>query len=221
MGLEPRGFRLQPEEPAPRVIFRLKAEATAARFVEADLQSAWALRESRSDVAGCHHPGPAEAGPDESLVRSENLNVSACHRIVPDPHRPTEHGRDSLRTAATRGFCLARPGPGVAPRNGARFVDDVAECSTGWKTPRKESSQSSQLRTSSGAACLLPNVERKQPREMRAIDFTRAAGRFMPRPFKGVIDLDIRRSKPDWDALLDAKAPKDAPNVLVILYDDT
>ena len=43
----------------------------------------------------------------------------------------------------------------------------------------------------------------------------------MPRPFKGVIDLDIRKSKPDWDAFLDAKAPKDAPNVLVILYDDT
>ncbi len=43
----------------------------------------------------------------------------------------------------------------------------------------------------------------------------------MPRPFKGVIDLDIRQSTPDWDAFLDAKAPKDAPNVLVILYDDT
>jgi arylsulfatase A-like enzyme len=43
----------------------------------------------------------------------------------------------------------------------------------------------------------------------------------MPRPFKGVIDLDIRKSKPDWDAFLDTKAPKDAPNVLVILYDDT
>jgi arylsulfatase A-like enzyme len=43
----------------------------------------------------------------------------------------------------------------------------------------------------------------------------------MPRPFKGTIDLDIRNSKPDWDAFLDAKAPKDAPNVLVILYDDT
>jgi hypothetical protein len=43
----------------------------------------------------------------------------------------------------------------------------------------------------------------------------------MPRPFRGTIDLDIRKSKPDWDAFLDAKAPKDAPNVLVILYDDT
>jgi arylsulfatase len=43
----------------------------------------------------------------------------------------------------------------------------------------------------------------------------------MPGRFKGTIDLDIRNSKPDWDAFLDRKAPKDAPNVLVILYDDT
>ena len=40
-------------------------------------------------------------------------------------------------------------------------------------------------------------------------------------PFKGTIRLDIRDSKPDWDAFLDPQAPKDAPNVLVILYDDT
>ena len=40
-------------------------------------------------------------------------------------------------------------------------------------------------------------------------------------PFKGTISLDIRDSKPDWQAFLDPKAPKDAPNVLVILYDDT
>lgn len=39
--------------------------------------------------------------------------------------------------------------------------------------------------------------------------------------FNGRIALDIRNSKPDWDAYLDPKAPKDAPNVLVILYDDT
>ena len=43
----------------------------------------------------------------------------------------------------------------------------------------------------------------------------------MARPFKGVVNLDIRNSKPDWDAFLRSKAPKDAPNVLVILYDDT
>ena len=43
----------------------------------------------------------------------------------------------------------------------------------------------------------------------------------MPRPFNGKIDLDIRNSKADWPAFLGAKAPTDAPNVLVILYDDT
>lgn len=35
------------------------------------------------------------------------------------------------------------------------------------------------------------------------------------------VNLDIRGCKPDRDAFLDAKAPQDAPNVLVILYDDT
>lgn len=43
----------------------------------------------------------------------------------------------------------------------------------------------------------------------------------MARQFNGVINLDIRNSKADWEAFLPKKAPKDAPNVLVILYDDT
>ena len=43
----------------------------------------------------------------------------------------------------------------------------------------------------------------------------------MARDFKGKISLDVRQSKDDWDAFLDNKAPKNAPNVLVILYDDT
>lgn len=43
----------------------------------------------------------------------------------------------------------------------------------------------------------------------------------MTKPFSGTIDLDIRKSKPDWNAFLDTKAPENAPNVLVILYDDT
>lgn len=43
----------------------------------------------------------------------------------------------------------------------------------------------------------------------------------MTRKFNGSINLDIRDSKADWDAFLQTKAPKDAPNVLVILYDDT
>jgi arylsulfatase len=43
----------------------------------------------------------------------------------------------------------------------------------------------------------------------------------VPRPFQGTIKLDIRDSKADWEAFLDDTAPQDAPNVLVILYDDT
>ncbi|HEX6038672.1 arylsulfatase [Longimicrobium sp.] len=43
----------------------------------------------------------------------------------------------------------------------------------------------------------------------------------MPRPFQGTIELDIRDSTPDWEAFLARKAPEGAPNVLVILYDDT
>ena len=42
-----------------------------------------------------------------------------------------------------------------------------------------------------------------------------------PNGFSGTIKLDIRDSKPDWNSFLYKKAPQDAPNVLVILYDDT
>ena len=41
------------------------------------------------------------------------------------------------------------------------------------------------------------------------------------KPFKGVIKLDIRDSKPDWEPYLPPRAPKGAPNVLIVLYDDT
>src|ERR1044072_5826912 len=46
-------------------------------------------------------------------------------------------------------------------------------------------------------------------------------GELIARDFKGTINLDVRHSKADWPSFLDTKAPKDAPNVLVILYDDT
>lgn len=39
--------------------------------------------------------------------------------------------------------------------------------------------------------------------------------------FNGVIELDVRDSTPDWEPFLARRAPQDAPNVLVILYDDT
>jgi len=43
----------------------------------------------------------------------------------------------------------------------------------------------------------------------------------MPKPSEGAINLDIRDSTPDWAAFLPDKAPEGAPNVLVVLYDDT
>jgi arylsulfatase A-like enzyme len=43
----------------------------------------------------------------------------------------------------------------------------------------------------------------------------------MPQPFNGQIKLDVRDSVADWDAFTAQKAPEGAPNVLVVLYDDT
>src|SRR5262245_18806308 len=42
-----------------------------------------------------------------------------------------------------------------------------------------------------------------------------------PPDFKGVMKLDIRDSKEDWGPFMPKAAPKDAPNVLIVLYDDT
>jgi arylsulfatase len=39
--------------------------------------------------------------------------------------------------------------------------------------------------------------------------------------FKGVIKLDVRDSKPDWGPFTLARAPEWAPNILIVLYDDT
>ncbi|MFJ3408348.1 arylsulfatase [Promicromonospora sp. NPDC090134] len=43
----------------------------------------------------------------------------------------------------------------------------------------------------------------------------------MAREFQGKIELDVRDSQGDWEAFLPQKAPQGAPNVLVVLYDDT
>ena len=43
----------------------------------------------------------------------------------------------------------------------------------------------------------------------------------MPKPFNGVINLDVRDSVADWDAFTATRPPEGAPNVLVVLYDDT
>ena len=39
--------------------------------------------------------------------------------------------------------------------------------------------------------------------------------------FNGTIALDVRDSKPDWAPFTPKQAPKGAPNILFVLYDDT
>jgi arylsulfatase len=46
-------------------------------------------------------------------------------------------------------------------------------------------------------------------------------GAIVPREFRGKINVDIRDSRPDWDAFLPDRPREGAPNVLVVLYDDT
>jgi arylsulfatase A-like enzyme len=43
----------------------------------------------------------------------------------------------------------------------------------------------------------------------------------MAKPFQGVVNLDVRDSTPDWGPYRAEEAPQGAPNVLVVLYDDT
>jgi arylsulfatase len=43
----------------------------------------------------------------------------------------------------------------------------------------------------------------------------------MAKPFKGVINIDVRDSVPDWEPYAQPKAPDGAPNVLFIVWDDT
>ena len=43
----------------------------------------------------------------------------------------------------------------------------------------------------------------------------------MPKPFKGVVNIDVRDSVADWTPFREPAAPAGAPNVLIVLYDDT
>jgi arylsulfatase A-like enzyme len=43
----------------------------------------------------------------------------------------------------------------------------------------------------------------------------------MAKKFNGVVNIDVRDSVPDWTPFREAPAPDGAPNVLVVLYDDT
>jgi len=42
----------------------------------------------------------------------------------------------------------------------------------------------------------------------------------MSKSWKGTVNLDIRDSVPDWDPYLQPQAPADAPNILMIVWDD-
>ncbi len=42
----------------------------------------------------------------------------------------------------------------------------------------------------------------------------------MTKPFQGIVNLDIRDSKPDWEPYLQPTATEGAPNVLFIVWDD-
>ena len=42
----------------------------------------------------------------------------------------------------------------------------------------------------------------------------------MTKPFQGIVNLDIRDSKPDWEPYEQPRAPEGAPNVLFIVWDD-
>ncbi|MBV8551350.1 MAG: arylsulfatase [Acidobacteriaceae bacterium] len=43
----------------------------------------------------------------------------------------------------------------------------------------------------------------------------------MSKPFKGVLNLDVRDSTPDWEPYLPPSAPAGSPNVLFLVIDDT
>ena len=43
----------------------------------------------------------------------------------------------------------------------------------------------------------------------------------MAKKFNGVVNIDVRDSVPDWTPFRESPAPEGAPNVLVVLYDDT
>ena len=59
-----------------------------------------------------------------------------------------------------------------------------------------------------------PIAKRAAPRASKTDPYGR-------KPFKGVIKLDVRDSRPDWEPYTPSKAPKGSPNILIVMYDDT
>ena len=54
-----------------------------------------------------------------------------------------------------------------------------------------------------------------------ALTVLAAGAQQVPPDFKGTIKLDVRDSKPDWGPYTPKRAPAGAPNILIVLYDDT
>jgi len=76
--------------------------------------------------------------------------------------------------------------------------------------------------TALGAAAALPGSPIAPAAAQQAPPPSAAAKSMLAKKgYKGTINLDIRDSKPDWDPFVSKRAPEGAPNVLVILYDDT
>src|SRR5215218_3492823 len=48
----------------------------------------------------------------------------------------------------------------------------------------------------------------------------RVGGVVMARPFKGVVNIDIKDSVPDWEPYTQPTAPEGAPNVVYVVLDD-
>jgi hypothetical protein len=69
-----------------------------------------------------------------------------------------------------------------------------------------------------------PAVTPKAPAGARVGNFAPALlgeeGRIVPKPFAGVVNLDITKSTPDWGPYAQPVAPDGSPNVLYIVLDD-
>src|SRR5262249_621874 len=71
---------------------------------------------------------------------------------------------------------------------------------------------------------LIPILSVTTSGQSTASSISSPSGWAVPNPppdFKGTMKLDIRDSKADWGPFTRKKAPEGAPNILIILYDDT
>src|SRR5215470_2397252 len=66
-----------------------------------------------------------------------------------------------------------------------------------------------------------PRSDLRTIRSFAACVSTFGEAHMTDKKFRGVIKLDVRDSKADWTPYELKRAPKGAPNVLIVLYDDT